>query len=93
MLLLLISLGVLNIIFFRINWRNLLYFFIITVPYLGFVQLKIQKYTLFSPLIHDILFLIPFYFIFAVNEKEFLSIPRALANLIVIEMLQMIRQI
>ena len=84
MLLLLISLGVLNIIFFRNNWRNLIYSFIIILPYLGFIQHKIQSYTVFAQLIHDILFVVPIYIIFALKEKEILLIPRSLGNLIVI---------
>ena len=70
MLLLLISLGVLNIIFFRNNWRNLIYSFIIILPYLGFIQHKIQSYTVFAPLIHDILFVVPIYIIFALRGHK-----------------------
>ena len=62
-------LGIFNTILFKNNINRLIYIFIILIPYLGFIQIKIRPFTNVSPLIQDIIFVIPLIFVFLLSNK------------------------
>ena len=71
-----------NTILFIKNWKKLVYIFLFLLPFLGFIQHKIQPFTILSPLIHDLIFIIPLYIIIISNKVKINILPNDLKKLI-----------
>jgi len=80
---LLLFLNFFNIIFFRKNWKKLFYLLIFFLPYLGYIQLQISQYTVLSPLIHDIIFIVPLFIFFIIDRKKIDFFPQDLKKIII----------
>lgn len=71
-------------ILFKQNWKKLLYLFLFTLPYLGYLQLQLKQSTVLAPAIHDIIFILPIYLIFFLYKNNLNILPNSLRSLIYI---------
>ena len=74
---LIIIISAINLILFKKNSKILFYIFILMIPYLGFIQVKISSFTVLAPLIHDLIFVIPIIIIF-LSSIKIPALPTAL---------------
>ena len=82
MTILLLSLSIFNLFFFRKHWKKLFYLFLFFLPYLGYIQHQIKENTILAPLIHDIVFLLPIFLFIIFDRKDLNFIPGDLKKLI-----------
>lgn len=93
MTILLLSLNIFNLFFFRKHWKKLFYLFLFFLPYLGYIQHQIQSATIFAPLIHDIVFLVPIFLFIIFDRKDLNFIPEDLKKLIFLFIVLLIIQL
>ena len=89
----LLLIGSLNVIFFINNWKKLFYIFIFLLPFTGYIQHKVQVFTIFAPLLHDIIFILPLYFIILLNNIKINILPNDLFKLIIFFILLLLVQL
>ena len=82
MTILLIALLGINTFIFYNQWKKLFYLLIIAVPYLGYLQLHTFTYTIFAPISHDFIFIIPLVIIFIASRKNLNILPLQVRKLV-----------
>ena len=82
MTILLIALLGINTFIFYNQWKKLFYLLIIAVPYLGYLQLHTFTYTIFAPISHDFIFIIPLVIILIASRKNLNILPLQVRKLV-----------
>ena len=70
MIAILIIIGIGVLVIFRNDWKKTIYLLMLTIPFFGFIHLKITHLTALSPLLHDITIILPMYFLFIFNKTK-----------------------
>ena len=58
------------LVIFRNDWKKIIYLLSFTIPYFGFIQLKILHLTPYAALMHDITLILPMYFLFILYRTK-----------------------